>query len=117
QMLRSSSLLHFFSVQVCGDRRLLHSFPTRRSSDLLKRRSSCCWRFSRSAPVGIIASVTNPVAAETLRPSGVVVLISSGLAALDRSEEHTSELQSLTNLVCRLLLDKKKRTRPPYPSV
>src|ERR1019366_10527338 len=29
----------------------------------------------------------------------------------DRSEEHTSELQSLTNLVCRLLLDKKKRYR------
>src|ERR1019366_3733646 len=27
-----------------------------------------------------------------------------------RSEEHTSELQSLTNLVCRLLLGKKKRT-------
>src|SRR5437016_10742060 len=26
-----------------------------------------------------------------------------------RSEEHTSELQSLTNLVCRLLLDKKKK--------
>ena len=25
-----------------------------------------------------------------------------------RSEEHTSELQSLTNLVCRLLLEKKK---------
>src|SRR5262249_62046781 len=29
-----------------------------------------------------------------------------------RSEEHTSELQSLTNLVCRLLLEKKKTTRP-----
>src|SRR5258706_8635944 len=28
-----------------------------------------------------------------------------------RSEEHTSELQSLTNLVCRLLLEKKKKTR------
>src|ERR1019366_6747271 len=28
-----------------------------------------------------------------------------------RSEEHTSELQSLTNLVCRLLLEKKKHTR------
>src|SRR5438093_8450803 len=27
---------------------------------------------------------------------------------LERSEEHTSELQSLTNLVCRLLLEKKK---------
>src|SRR5258706_2422225 len=29
--------------------------------------------------------------------------------APERSEEHTSELQSLTNLVCRLLLEKKKR--------
>src|SRR5258706_3884821 len=29
-------------------------------------------------------------------------------AAAGRSEEHTSELQSLTNLVCRLLLEKKK---------
>src|SRR5258706_9522263 len=31
-----------------------------------------------------------------------------------RSEEHTSELQSLTNLVCRLLLEKKKRTAPDH---
>src|SRR5258706_14224141 len=30
------------------------------------------------------------------------------VAQLVRSEEHTSELQSLTNLVCRLLLEKKK---------
>src|SRR5258706_903693 len=30
-----------------------------------------------------------------------------------RSEEHTSELQSLTNLVCRLLLAKKKTMRTP----
>src|SRR5260370_27837743 len=29
-----------------------------------------------------------------------------------RSEEHTSELQSHLNLVCRLLLEKKKRDRP-----
>src|SRR5437016_11139324 len=29
--------------------------------------------------------------------------------ARNRSEEHTSELQSLTNLVCRLLLEKKKK--------
>src|SRR5437016_6537262 len=28
---------------------------------------------------------------------------------ISRSEEHTSELQSLTNLVCRLLLEKKKQ--------
>src|SRR2546427_9435095 len=31
-----------------------------------------------------------------------------------RSEEHTSELQSQSNLVCRLLLEKKKNNRPPY---
>src|SRR5438046_4633439 len=31
---------------------------------------------------------------------------------VERSEEHTSELQSLTNLVCRLLLEKKKQQ--PY---
>src|SRR5258706_8282380 len=38
----------------------------------------------------------------------------SGETPCDRSEEHTSELQSLTNLVCRLLLEKKKtRTRQP----
>src|SRR5438093_13766939 len=29
----------------------------------------------------------------------------------NRSEEHTSELQSLTNLVCRLLLEKKKKKK------
>src|SRR5688572_31873002 len=31
-----------------------------------------------------------------------------------RSEEHTSELQSQSNLVCRLLLEKKKKTKLPY---
>src|SRR5438046_4953864 len=33
---------------------------------------------------------------------------------LHRSEEHTSELQSLTNLVCRLLLEKKKKNKETY---
>src|SRR2546430_11404696 len=37
-------------------------------------------------------------------------------SARPRSEEHTSELQSQSNLVCRLLLEKKKRRRPsPSP--
>src|SRR2546430_7947164 len=31
-----------------------------------------------------------------------------------RSEEHTSELQSQSNLVCRLLLEKKKRNKPTH---
>src|SRR5438876_3727446 len=34
-----------------------------------------------------------------------------------RSEEHTSELQSPVHLVCRLLLEKKKRTKLPPDSV
>src|SRR5205823_6732660 len=38
---------------------------------------------------------------ELIRPSGLV----------QRSEEHTSELQSLAYLVCRLLLEKKKNTQ------
>src|SRR5437016_10838242 len=35
----------------------------------------------------------------------------STVSSLGRSEEHTSELQSLTNLVCRLLLEKKKKNK------
>src|SRR2546426_4886482 len=34
-----------------------------------------------------------------------------------RSEEHTSELQSPCNLVCRLLLEKKKKTKGHSPTV
>src|SRR2546427_3419198 len=33
----------------------------------------------------------------------------NGLQTIKRSEEHTSELQSQSNLVCRLLLEKKKK--------
>src|SRR5256885_15417456 len=44
-------------------------------------------------------------ASEARRPSAMVSLDSR-----DRSEEHTSELQSPCNLVCRLLLEKKKNT-------
>src|SRR2546430_11070126 len=40
-------------------------------------------------------------------PCAVQVLHDEGLA--HRSEEHTSELQSQSNLVCRLLLEKKKK--------
>src|SRR2546430_7366383 len=40
--------------------------------------------------------------------SGGAVRQIAGDSAEDRSEEHTSELQSQSNLVCRLLLEKKK---------
>src|SRR2546430_14389963 len=41
----------------------------------------------------------------------VVVMAPNGVAAVKRSEEHTSELQSQSNLVCRLLLEKKKNKK------
>src|SRR2546430_8549562 len=39
----------------------------------------------------------------------------AGAAARVRSEEHTSELQSQSNLVCRLLLEKKNKKSPTSP--
>src|SRR5690606_40542867 len=45
-------------------------------------------------------------------PATVVHLGARGNAGDARSEEHTSELQSRENLVCRLLLEKKKSRRP-----
>src|SRR5262245_63625462 len=44
---------------------------------------------------------------EEAKPKVVILDLS---AVFDRSEEHTSELQSLRHLVCRLLLEKKKNT-------
>src|SRR2546430_10514307 len=42
-------------------------------------------------------------------------LLRTGRRQRMRSEEHTSELQSQSNLVCRLLLEKKKQTITPSP--
>src|SRR5258706_10085548 len=50
-------------------------------------------------------------------PASATAWIASRPTTSKRSEEHTSELQSLTNLVCRLLLEKKKNkkeTTQPY---
>src|SRR5688572_32603692 len=41
----------------------------------------------------------------------LVSCVMGRLASAARSEEHTSELQSQSNLVCRLLLEKKKKNR------
>src|ERR1019366_10001276 len=47
---------------------------------------------------------------KTLRPPNSPPTPTSFHRSVSRSEEHTSELQSLTNLVCRLLLEKNKNT-------
>src|SRR2546428_9565961 len=43
--------------------------------------------------------------------AAAIALLPTSTLILDRSEEHTSELQSRSDLVCRLLLEKKKNTR------
>src|SRR5437016_6216254 len=53
----------------------------------------------------LLALLLAVVAAQTIASKSA-----SRRARSERSEEHTSELQSLTNLVCRLLLEKKKTT-------
>src|SRR5438034_5733638 len=45
------------------------------------------------------------------RTVATIVLIAVDLSASTRSEEHTSELQSHSDLVCRLLLEKKKKKK------
>src|SRR5262249_61381215 len=79
-------------------------FPTRRSSDLSVSAGFC--RASRSR----VSAVTT---ASWCSPSPSCTAVSclasrrAGAPNAVRSEEHTSELQSLTNIVCRLLLEKK----------
>src|SRR2546430_4502942 len=50
-------------------------------------------------------------------PSPIKRNAKSGSDAISRSEEHTSELQSQSNLVCRLLLEKKKINNSLTPLV
>src|SRR5205814_7338949 len=91
----------------------LHSFPTRRSSDLTCSPSTAI----RPTAPSTWSSATTP-APRRARKTGSSADPSSRAATPEprgkptgRSEEHTSELQSLRHLVCRLLLEKKKETR------
>src|SRR5690606_40781329 len=60
--------------------------------------------------LGVITPASNTIVQpeyDDMRPPGVTNQMARVLIP-DRSEEHTSELQSRENLVCRLLLEKKK---------
>src|SRR5437899_4008477 len=52
-----------------------------------------------------------------LKRRGVISQSSSYYFINDRSEEHTSELQSLRHLVCRLLLEKKKKKHKNHRNI
>src|SRR5207253_9378277 len=95
----------------------LHSFPTRRSSDLMAEKNS-------EAKVDVKPEATTALEKREERrlrrwdPFEMFDDLQEEMARLwgqafplmprPRSEEHTSELQSRGHLVCRLLLEKKK---------
>src|SRR5438093_8328120 len=60
------------------------------------------------APKGFKGTFTFASAEQIWVPTSMYPQVLTGFGKEFRSEEHTSELQSLTNLVCRLLLEKKK---------
>src|SRR5207302_10161214 len=95
----------------------LQSFPTRRSSDLIRVTSSRVFSPVRTRYVTDTQSGACPASAATVRSitstsvssrgamnsNEMLGLLRASMSAI-RSEEHTSELQSRENLVCRLLL-------------
>src|SRR5438045_8068347 len=96
----SAAVYLHFSFLLCRHRRPrhLHSFPTRRSSDLQSLEADEFRRILRG----------------DLQPPRIVRRKQADDARrleIARSEEHTSELQSLRHLVCRLLLEKKKKKK------
>src|SRR5437667_3631156 len=91
----------FFSSSY-GGHRALHSFPTRRSSDLGRPEPGELARVAR-LDCQTVAAARFGVHAEDRRRQP------AGPRETARSEEHTSELQSHHDLVCRLLLEKKKK--------
>src|SRR5207248_11506386 len=91
----TSSSLGTFSFNPFADHPPLPSFPTRRSSDLAKLARHVPADAPKHHRVHAFLNIT-----QRLQRDGAL-----------RSEEHTSELQSPYDLVCRLLLEKKKQTR------
>src|SRR5206468_11383440 len=104
----TSSPVVFFFLSSAAPRRSLPSFPTRRSSDL--------------DTLITTAGSSSDLGWQTLPENGsqyraVIQRLATGglyqpILLTVRSEEHTSELQSRSDLVCRLLLEKKKQRHP-----
>src|SRR5688500_19480780 len=85
-------LLHVYHIY-------LHSFPTRRSSDLSSTDDDRFYGIFHSSGISKIRLINEG--------TGNLGIETDHLQYGDRSEEHTSELQSPCNVVCRLLLEKK----------
>src|SRR5438046_4585539 len=84
-------------AEATGDHQWIHVDPERAAAG----------PFGTTIAHGYLTLSLLPAASyEAIPPEGDAMAI--------RSEEHTSELQSLTNLVCRLLLEKKKNNKNTY---
>src|SRR5699024_11684715 len=66
--------------------------------------------YGADTPLNQLASITVPEARVLL----ITPFDKTALKGIERSEEHTSELQSRFDLVCRLLLEKKKKKKLKY---
>src|SRR5437667_4921725 len=102
-----------FSFSSSGDHRDLHSFPTRRSSDL---RLDIADRAREADELPESGDDEDQSQQNTADQRPVHSHNFHGLSSVvakrsKRSEEHTSELQSHHDLVCRLLLEKKKKKK------
>src|SRR5690606_39521236 len=101
-------------IHAPGVSRPLPSFPTRRSSDLpfhdASTFSSVCGftRRSRTSSIRALSSSSRSASCSSVSANAAATSLASCHV---RSEEHTSELQSRENLVCRLLLEKKKENK------
>src|SRR2546422_8611021 len=85
-------------------------FPTRRSSDLVPERRAGVARLAPPGGDGPPPGRPGPHGVRGGQMHGVALPgATHAMGSRARSEEHTSELQSRLHLVCRLLLEKKKK--------
>src|SRR5205085_7642308 len=108
-------------LQPAGQSRRLRSMPpaalrpsvgTNRSTSEVMRSSSAAANFSFKMGLPMPQNPAKPrIKPPALMPGDSVGIVApaSNIQPAMRSEEHTSELQSQSNLVCRLLLEKKKK--------
>src|SRR5699024_12273228 len=91
-----------------------YPLPTRRSSDLSLCVIAAALSTARTKPSSSPAGIRNPVSPFfTCSSTAPTAKAMTGRDMRQRSEEHTSELQSRLDLVCRLLLEKETPKGPP----
>src|SRR3546814_1123672 len=93
---------------------MTHSFPTRRSSDLSTAKARSRLSLSDMAATGTTTSgMLTPLRLESAPPTSTTVSIRSDVTDLTRSEEHTSELQSLMRISYAVFCLKTTTLRQP----